>query len=296
MDTAKLKIFVAVYRAKSFAVVAKQRNLAASSISRAIAGLEEDLGLRLFQRTTRTLKPTQAAERYFLRVEPLLEELDLAQQEALGETVQPSGLLRVSASSSFGQLVLAPLLGKFQKTYPKIKLDLDLSDSRVDLIAQQFDLVIRHGRLNDSSLVARKLVDVNYQLVASSTYLKHATKIRQPSDIIQHNLLGFTYRDLNKQWFFSQGNTSHKLAINPSISLSSAAAIKQCVNNDMGLALLADWTVREDLKSGKLVQVLSEWQVTGANSESAIWLVYPSRAFMPNKVVVFSKFLLEHLQ
>lgn len=296
MDMAKLKIFVAVYRAKSFAVVAKQRDVAASSISRAIAGLEEDLGLRLFQRTTRTLRPTQAAERYFLRVEPLLEELDLAQQEALGETVQPSGLLRVSASSSFGQLVLAPLLGKFQQAYPKIQLDLDLSDSRVDLIAQQFDLVIRHGRLNDSSLVARKLVDVNYQLVASSTYLKHATKIRQPSDITQHNLLGFTYKDLNKQWLFSQGNTSHKLAIKPSISLSSAAAIKQCVNNDMGLALLADWTVREDLKSGKLVQVLSEWQVTGANSESAIWLVFPSRAFMPNKVAVFSEFLFEHLQ
>lgn len=296
MDIAKLKVFVAVYRAKSFAVVAKQRNVAASSISRTIAGLEEELGLRLFQRTTRTLNPTQAAERYYLRMEPLLEEFDLAQQEALGETLQPSGLLRVSASSSFGQLVLAPLLGKFQQAYPKIQLELDLSDSRVDLIAQQFDLVLRHGALNDSSLVARKLLDVDYLLVASSAYLKRSAKIQQPFDVTDHNLVGFTYRELNKQWLFSQGKTSQKIAITPSLSLSSAAAIKECVNHDMGLALLADWTVREDLKSGKLVQVLSDWQVTGANSDSAIWLLYPSRAFMPNKVAVFSQFLLEKLQ
>ncbi|GAD02871.1 transcriptional regulator [Agarivorans albus MKT 106] len=296
MDITKLKIFVAVYRAKSFAVVAKQRNVAASSISRTIAGLEEELGLRLFQRTTRTLNPTQAAERYYLRMEPLLEEFDLAQQEALGETLQPSGLLRVSASSSFGQLVLAPLLGKFQQAYPKIQLELDLSDSRVDLIAQQFDLVLRHGALNDSSLVARKLLDVDYLLVASSAYLKRSAKIQQPFDVTDHNLVGFTYRELNKQWLFSQGKTSQKIAITPSLSLSSAAAIKECVNHDMGLALLADWTVREDLKSGKLVQVLSDWQVTGANSDSAIWLLYPSRTFMPNKVAVFSQFLLDNLQ
>ncbi|MPW29169.1 LysR family transcriptional regulator [Agarivorans sp. B2Z047] len=296
MDIAKLKIFVAVYRARSFAEVAKQRNVAASSISRTIAGLEEELGLRLFQRTTRTLNPTQAAERYYLRMEPLLEEFDLAQQEALGETLQPSGLLRVSASSSFGQLVLAPLLAKFQQAYPKIQLELDLSDSRVDLIAQQFDLVLRHGVLNDSSLVARKLLDVNYLLVASSAYLKRSAKIQQPFDVTDHNLIGFTYRELNKQWLFSRGKTSQKIAITPSLSLSSAAAIKECVNHDMGLALLADWTVREDLKSGKLVQVLSDWQVTGANSDSAIWLLYPSRAFMPNKVAVFSQFLLDNLQ
>lgn len=295
MDIAKLKIFGAVYRAKSFAVVAKQRNVAASSISRTIAGLEEELGLRLFQRTTRTLNPTQAAERYYLRMEPLLEEFDLAQQEALGETLQPSGLLRVSASNSFGQLVLAPLLAKFQQAYPKIQLELDLSDSRVDLIAQQFDLVLRHGALNDSSLVARKLLDVNYLLVASSAYLKRSAKIEQPCDVSNHNLVGFTYRELNKQWLFSRGKTSQKIAITPSLSLSSAAAIKECVNHDMGLALLADWTVREDLMSGKLVQVLNDWQVTGVNSDSAIWLLYPSRAFMPNKVAVFSQFLLDNL-
>ena len=295
MNLDHIKLFVAVYRAGSFARVAKDFNLSASSVSRAIATLEEQLKTRLFQRTTRNLIPTQAGERYFKRVEALSEEFEIANQEIIDLSPEPSGRLSITASVSFGLIAISPLLKAFHDKYPKINLELTLSDARSNIITDQFDLAIRHGQLPDSSLVARKLLDVKYFLVASPQYLKKTPSILSPVDIHKHSLISFTYPEFNKEWRFHRNGIEQTILINPILSLTTASAIMACVKNDMGVAMLADWTVKEEIKNGSLVQLIPDWDVAGINIDPAIWLVYPSRTFTPAKTKAFTEFLLSEI-
>lgn len=292
MNLDHLKIFIAVYRAGSFASVAKDFDMAASSVSRAIGALEAQLKVRLFQRTTRNLTPTQSGEHYFHSIEALVEEFDMVHQEMVEQSLKPFGRLRVTASVSFGQIVLAPLLKGFHQTYPNISLELTLSDTRSNIVNDQYDVAIRHGKLNDSSLVARKILDVNYFLVASPKYLRKTKPIAMPTDIQHHNLISFTYAEFDKAWHFRCDGTEEVVSIKPVLSASTALAIKECIKNDMGLAILPDWIVREELRSGKLKRVLPDWTVAGSNFDTAIWLVYPSRAYVPAKTTAFLDYLL----
>ena len=295
MNLNHVKLFVAVYRAGSFTSVAKDLNVVASSVSRAIATLEGQLETRLFQRTTRTLTPTQAGERYFQRVEALVEEFDLVHQEVMDHSLKPSGTLRVTASISFAQIVITPLLKEFCERYPDIHLELSLSDARTDIVAEQFDVAIRHGVLPDSSLVARRLVDVNYLLAASPQYLQQTTPVLAPKDIQRHSLVTFTYPEFNAAWRFRRNGEVDDIPIKPILSLTTASAIKECAINGMGITMLADWSIKEELSDGRLEKVLPEWDIAGANADSAIWLVYPSRAFIPAKTAAFANFLLSKL-
>mgnify|MGYP002700415788 CR=1 FL=1 len=291
MNLENVKLFVAVYRAGSFATVAKDFDVAASSVSRGIATLEGQLKTRLFQRTTRNLTPTKAGEQYFQRVEALVEEFDIAHQEIIDQSLAPSGRLRVTASVSFGQIVIAPLLKAFHEKYPNIYLELTLSDARANIVTDQYDVAIRHGQLSDSSLVARRLMDVKYMLVASPKYLKEAQRVIAPENIQQHSLVTFTYLEFSKEWYFRRNGAVDVIPIQPILTLTTASAIKTCVQNGMGMAMLANWSVKGEISAGSLVQVLPDWDVTGANFDAAIWLVYPSRAFMPAKTAAFRDFL-----
>lgn len=266
--------------------------MAASSVSRAIANLESELKARLFQRTTRNLTPTQAGEQFYQRVEALIEELDIAQQEILNQHQKPSGLLRISTSVSFGQIVVAPLLKTFHEKYPDIRLELTLSDARINIISDQFDLAIRHGKLSDSSFVARKLMDVKYRLVASLEYLRSASAISNPEDIKNHPLITFTYPEFSKEWNFRRNGIVEAIPIKPKFTFSTALTIKECLRNGMGLGLLPDWAMNDERCNGRLIQLLPDWEVTGSNYDTAIWLIYPSRTFMPVKTRAFADFLL----
>lgn len=294
MNLEHIRMFVAVYRAGSFAGVAKDLDIAASSVSRAIAALEEDLKARLFQRTTRNLTPTQAGEQFYHRVEALIEEFDLAQQEIISQHQEPSGTLRITASVSFGQIIVAPLLKAFYHQYPKVRLEITLSDTRVNIISDQFDLAIRHGKLADSSLVARKLMSVNYALVASPEYLNSSAPLTKPDDIRRHNVIAFTYAEFNKTWRFKNPVADQTVAIAPILTLTSALAIKECVTNGMGVAMLPSWAIKEEIKSGSLVPVLAQWEVSGGSFGNGVWLIYPSRTFMPAKTKAFADFLIKH--
>lgn len=298
MELEQLETFAAVYRAAvergaGFAAVARERNLAPSSVSRAVAGLEEALEVRLFQRTTRRLEPTAAGEAFYRRILPLLEELAAAQAEARDQARGPAGRLRVTASVSFAQICIAPRLAAFRARYPDIALELLLSDAALDLVAERIDLAVRHGPLADSSLIARRLAAVRYRVVASPEYLATAPPIRQPSDIADHPAIAFPLAGFRSAWRFRRDETAdtEEVAVTPALTLSNAAAIALCARQGLGLALLADWTVREDLENGALVDVLPGYQAAGASFDSAIWLLYPSRRFLPAKVRAFADFL-----
>lgn len=291
MNLDQIKLFIAVYKARSFAAVAKELDMAPSSVSRAVAALEDQLQTRLFQRTTRSLAPTQLGEAYFQRVETLIDELDYAQQEIFNQTEEPFGTLRVTASTSFGQTVLAPLLKEFYNRYPKIRLELILTDTFADMIEGRLDLAIRHGHLNDSSLIARKLLEVNYLLVADKSYLENAKAIKIPGDIQTHPLISFGFSPFDKNWRFRQGTISKTIPIKPVLTTTTASTIKECVKSGMGIALLPDWIVSTEIESGRLVSILPDWQIAGSDFDSAIWLVYPSRNFVPAKTTAMIDYL-----
>lgn len=291
MDIEQIRLFISVYKARSFAAVAKELNIAPSSVSRAIASLEEKLQTRLFQRTTRSLAPTQSGEHFYHRVEVLIEELELAQQEIVAQSSEPFGTLRVTATTSFGQTVLAPLMEGFHAQYPKIRVEMTLTDSQSNIIDDQFDLAIRHGNLSDSSFIARKLIDVRYLLVASKEYLESSCSIQAPQDIQKHRLISFSYSNFNKGWNFRQGKNTETVSISPILTITSASAIKECIKSGFGISLLPDWVVREELKNEKLVSILDDWYITGKTFNSAIWLIYPTRTFIPAKTNAFMGYL-----
>lgn len=295
MNLEQLAAFVDVYRAGGFAPVAKERAVAPSSVSRAIAALEGQLEVRLFQRTTRRLQPTEAGEAFFRRIAPLIEEIDAARAELADRAGRPTGRLRVTASVSFGQICIVPLLAAFRERYPQVELELILSDAALDLVGERIDVAVRHGALADSSMIARRLAAVRYRVVASPKYLKHASTIGRPADLQSHPCIAFSYEGFRSQWRFRRNGAVETVEIAPAITVSNAAAIRDCALSGLGPALLADWTVAADLAAGRLVDVFPGYRAAGATFESAVWLVFPSRTYIPAKARAFADFLVDSM-
>ena len=292
MDVAVLRLFVEVVRQGSFAAVARDRNIDPSSVSRAIAGLEEELGIRLFQRTTRQLSPTEAGMTYFERIEPLVEEIQQATDIATDISGQPKGTLRVTASTSFGLKCIVPLLPEFQRLYPDLTVDLLLTDAVVDLFAERIDMAVRLGLLADSTLIAQQLMRTHYSVCASPGYLNRSPPLQHPTDLTHHNCLLFPLADFRSRWIFKdQKGELSEISISGRTVISSGIALQQCAIAGMGLALLPNWLIDEDLRAGSLINVFPDYDVTATDFSTAAWLVYPSRAYVPLKVRVFIDFL-----
>ncbi|MEO1593031.1 MAG: LysR substrate-binding domain-containing protein [Cyanobacteria bacterium J06632_22] len=291
MEVSTLQLFVAVVRQGSFAAVARDRNIDPSSVSRAIANLETELGVRLFQRTTRKLSPTEAGATYFERIEPLVEDLQQAGDLAAEMAAQPKGQLRVTASVSFGLKCIVPLLPAFQDRYPALTVDLLLTDAVVDLLTERVDVAIRLGLLADSTLIAQRLIPTRYAVCASRDYLARTHVIRYPTDLTQHNCLRFPLAGFRSQWLFRdrQDNVTG-VNVQGQTVISNAVALRDCAAAGMGLALLPHWLIRSEISDGTLVNVLPHYDVTATDFHTAAWLVYPSRRYIPAKVTAFSRF------
>lgn len=298
MELPQLKAFAAVAKTGGFAPAAEALNVTPSTITRAIAKLETTLGVRLFHRTTRSVSLTEAGQTFLTGIAPALDELDAAAEIARSGAANLSGALRVSASVSFGQNVIARHIAQFCKDHPNLSVDLILSDDRLDLISERIDIAVRHGKLEDSSLIAQRLCGVRYRLVASPDYLRQAPPIAHPKDIRHHACLTFPYTAFKTQWRFKKRGKPQDIAIAPIMRISNAAALAICVKNGMGLALLPDWMIDQDIETGALVPVLSDWTASGIERSAAgqddapaLWMLTPSRQFTPAKTLVFRKFL-----
>lgn len=292
MDISVLQLFVEVVRQGNFATVARDRNLDPSSVSRAIAGLEEELGIRLFQRTTRKLSPTEAGMTYFERIEPLVEEMQQAIDIAADVSGQPKGTLRVTTSVSFGHQCIVPLLPEFAKLYPELTLDLLLTDNVVDFFTERIDIAIRLGILADSSLIAQQLMLTHYRVCASPAYLENSRPLEKPEDITHHNCLLFPLTGFRSRWIFkSTDGALSEVPVSGRTIISSGIALQHCAIAGMGIALLPNWLISEDLQTGRLIDIFPSYDVTATEFHTAAWLVYPSRAYVPLKVRVFMDFL-----
>lgn len=292
MDLSVLQTFVEVIRQGNFAAVARDRNIDPSSVSRMIAGLEKELGVRLFQRTTRRLSPTEAGAAYFERIEPLVEEMQQAIDVAIDLAGNPKGTLRITASVAFGQKCLVPLLPDLGTKYPDLSVDLLLTDAVVDLLADRIDLAIRLGSLSDSTLIAQHLMWTHYRVCASPDYLQQQGHPDSPEAIANHNCLLFPLPGFRSRWLFkhSDGFIS-EVPVQGRTVISNAVALQQCAIAGMGLVLLPNWLIDDDLRAGTLINVFPHYSVTATDFNTAAWLVYPSRSYIPLKVRAFIEFL-----
>ena len=292
MNLDTLDLFVEVARKRSFAAVAKKRNVDPSSVSRAIADLEAELGLRLFQRTTRTMTLTEAGDVYLSRIEPLTEEIARAREAALQVTGQPRGLLRITASVTFGQMCIMPLLGDFRALYPHLKVECLFTDANLDLVADRIDLAVRLAPIVRGDLIVSKLMDTRYRVVASPAYLASRPPVGRPSDLSAHKVLFFNLKAFRNRWLFRDAaGHVESVPIDGDITLAPAGSLLAAAIDGLGPALLPDWLIENAIGRDELVDVLPEHRAAATTFDTAAWLVYPSRAFVPRKVRAMVDFL-----
>ena len=296
METKSLRLLVDVARRGSFAAAARAHDLDPSSVSRIVAQAEREIGARLFQRTTRRLSLTEAGGAYLGRVEPLLDELDKAEDEVRAVRAGPTGTLRMTASVAFGQRCIVPLLPRFAQDFAGLGLDLQLTDANLDLVAERIDLGIRLGPGVGGNLVRAKLMDTRYRVCASPAYLAAAPDLTRPEDLGGHDCLLFALPDYRTRWRFRGGDGRvAEVPVNGRIVMSNALALRDAAIAGLGPALLADWLVDEDIAERRLVDLFPDCRATATSFETAAWLVYPSRAFLPMKVRAAIDFLRRHV-
>lgn len=292
MEIATLRTFVEVVRRGSFAAVARDRNVDPSSISRTIAGLERELGVRLFQRTTRHLSPTDSGAAYYERVEPIVAELERAALEATDTGNQPRGTLRITAAVGFAEANLVPLLPGFAARYPEVGFDLLLTDRLLDLVEDRVDLAIRLGRPTESSLVANRLCGITFVVAASPDYLRRHGRPRGLADLERHRCLRYPIAGHGPSWRFRDtAGVVTEVPVRGPVAATSVVSLARCATSGMGIVLLPRWTVADALRSGDLIDVFPGVDATHSDFDAAVWLVYASRRYLPLKVRIFGDYL-----
>lgn len=295
MDVSVLKFFAAVMERGSFAAVARDLNIATSSVSRAVSSLEQELGVRLFQRSAKGLVPTEAGLLYHEHISPALESLHHAQTMVADHNEQPRGTLRVTAPMTFGQIIIVPLLRSFIRQYADLKIDLELTDRVIDLVEEKIDIAIRLGPAPDHPYTAREICPIKLLVCATPAYLEHQGRPAQPQDISRHNCLLFPFPGFNSCWrFATEKQDTIQVAVQGNCVISNALALKECVMDDMGLALLPEWVVAGDLITGKLINLFPDYQVTATDEPVSAWLMYPASSYVPLKILLFANHILNN--
>lgn len=286
----ELHYFVEVVRCASFTEAAQQLDVSRSLISKKITQLEQDLGTRLLNRSTRSLSLTEAGEQFYQRCKQGLAEIDLAVDEVQGMNEQPRGQLAINLPSSFGTLHVAPLLPEFRRRYPDIRLNLNFEDRKIEMIEPGFDLSIRISDIQDSSLNARRIGPCKHLVVASPSYLKQAGTPKQPHDLSQaHTIISYRLQEQHQNWRFEGPQGQCDIRLEPQVLANSSLAIKQILLNGGGIARVPSFLVGEELRQGSLIALLTEYTCP----EKSIYALFPKREYMPQKTRVFIDFLVE---
>ncbi|MDJ0858185.1 MAG: LysR family transcriptional regulator [Dinoroseobacter sp.] len=294
MKIDEISLLLAVAEAGSFAAVARTRGLDPSQVSRAVAGLEAQLGARLFQRSTRSMSLTDAGARYVTRLRPLLEDLEAANAELREMRARPQGKLRFSASVAFGQEMIVPLLPELRAKLPDLELDLVFTDVNLDLVAEGIDLAIRLAPAPKGELISRKLCQTRYRAVAAPDILSR--KPEKPGELSELPAIIHAVPGMPGHWRFrSKSGEEEQVPVSGAIACSSALAVRDCVRRRLGVALLADWLVEQDLASGQLIDLFPDYASTPTRFDTAAWILYPSRRYLPQKTRAVVDFVVSHL-
>ena len=284
-----MALFVEVVKAKGFRHAAEAMGIPNSTVSRRISNLEKAIGLRLLHRTTRKIELTEAGQIYFERCKRIADEAKLA-HEQLGEMLeQPTGVLRASLPVDFANIYLAPIIAQFAKQYPSITFDFDLTPRVVDLVSEPFDVAIRMGKPPDSNLIARQLAELPCYLYASPSYIKQYGEPKNPTDLVNHECIGFRSSRSNV-WNLRSKGESVDVPIKGRFQLNSVGMIRKLASLGMGIAVLPSEIVSEDVMNGKLQRVMVKWE----GQSTPVFAMTETR-LLPAKTQRLIEFLQKHL-
>ncbi|MBI4923205.1 MAG: LysR family transcriptional regulator [Devosia nanyangense] len=286
-DLSRIRAFVQVFDAGGFSAAARQHGRSKALLSKYVTDLEDYLGVRLMNRTTRKLSLTEAGEAYYREASQLLQQLDDLDASILDQTAAPRGLLRVSAARNFGEMILAPAIFVFLAEHPDVTLDLRLEDRFVDLVDEGIDVALRIGAAQDSSLIARKIADMQHSVVGSPAYLKARGTPRAPEDLRGHFCVVDTNFQGQANWRFIDKGATVSVHVSGPVRVNSPLSARDAALAGLGLALLPGYLADPMIASGKLVSVLADYVHTG----SSLQAVYPHRRHLAGKV----RALIDHL-
>jgi len=287
-----MEVFVRVVQAGSFSEAARSLSLTPSAVSKQVSRLEDRLGARLINRTTRRLGLTEEGSAFFERAQRILVDIEEAEQAVSHLHGAPRGTLKLNAPVIFGQAYIAPLLPSYLQTNPEMRVEFSLSDRYVDLLEEGLDLVIRIGELSDSSLIARKLASGRRVVVASKAYLNKVGTPRKPSDLSQLNCLIYLYRATRNVWRFEGPSGTETVEVGGDVETNSVQVVLDLIKAGHGLSLMPTWLVAEYLRKGELVQVLTDY----AAPDAQIYAVYPPGRHLSPKVRSFVDHLVDHFK
>ena len=275
--------FVRVVEGGSFSAAARHLKISKSAVSAHVQRLEERLGIRLLNRTTRRLSMTEAGAAYYRHCARILTEAEAAEQAASALQREPRGTLRISAPDSFGWMHVAPAVPDFLRRYPELSIDIALSSAHVNLVDEGLDLAIRIGVLEDSPLVVRKLALSRLVVCAAPAYLKKYGAPREPDELAKHNCLCASLLPWGDQWRLVGKRGEARVAVGGSFRSNNAEMLRAAALDGIGIAVLPTWAVAELLHTGALRRVLDAWEPPA----STIYAVYPGKKLMSMKVRAF---------
>ncbi|NIA71024.1 LysR family transcriptional regulator [Pelagibius litoralis] len=285
-----LPVFVRTVREGSFSAAARALDLTPSAVSKQIGRLEDRLSVRLFNRTTRRLSLTEEGAAFYERASRILTDLEDAAAAVSSLRATPQGRLRVTMPSGFGLLHFLPVLPDFLARYPELDLDIDVNDRFVDMVDEGFDVALRIGELQDSSLISRRLSANHRVLAAAPGYLHAHGAPRRIGEVADHNCLVYTYRAQRHDWHLvDETGAEFVVTVSGNVETNNPTILRASALAGVGLVLLPLWLIGPDLKAGRLVQVLPRYH----GPDSAINVVYPPGRHLSARVRCFVDFLVE---
>ncbi|MBV7263841.1 LysR family transcriptional regulator [Photobacterium sp. WH77] len=279
--------FVAVAESSSFTLAARKLSTSVAQVSRRVAALEDRLAVKLLNRTTRKVTLTEAGMLYFQQCKHLVDGLEQAELAVTQMQTTPKGLVRVTAPVTYGELHLAPLINQFLEQYPQVDVELVLTNQKLDLIESGVDLAIRLGRLEDSTLLARRLSTRQSYVCASRDYLDRHGEPHTLSELSKHQCLVGSV----DVWRFKDKQQSRALRISGRLKCNSGFALRDAAKRGLGLIQLPDYYIQQDLESGELIEVLAQYR----DDKEGIWALFPSSVRLSPKVRLLVDFLVKGL-
>jgi DNA-binding transcriptional LysR family regulator len=283
-----MAIFARVVQSKSFSAAGRRLGISTPAVSKHITRLEQRMGVRLINRTTRTLSLTEAGAEFYEHCQRLVTEIEAAESAMTRSLPEPVGTIKISCTLTFGSLYIAPLLPAFLEKYPQLKVSLSLNDRVVDLADEGFDLGIRLTARPHDALVARKLVPVHWIACASPAYLAKFGTPQTPNELTSHNCLRSQLPG-NSQWQFTTPAGATTFNVNGNLQVNSGTALRDAALQGLGIIQVASYVVAKDIEEGKLQEILPEF----ATSTGHIYAVYLANRYLPSKVRVFIDYLLD---
>jgi DNA-binding transcriptional LysR family regulator len=275
-----MSVFIAVTEAGSFVGAAEGLRISKAAVSRHVDALEQRLGVRLLQRTTRRLSLTEEGRMFAVRAKEILAALEEAESEVGSRTREPSGLIRINVPLTFGIMHLAPLWADFLQNYPLIDLDITLNDRVVDLVEEGYDLAVRISDLPNSGLISRKLVSTRTVLCASPTYLERHGTPHHPRDLAQHRVLAYAGWANRDEWHFDGPEGKVAVRTRARVYSNNGDTCRSIALQHGGIMLQPGFMLDDDLRRGDLVELMPAYRAI----ELGVYAVYPTRKQLPLKV------------